>query len=115
MHRAYTFYDIEFQVGMRDADKAKKFEKWLIDKFAREGDVMLSDCDGNHIVNHIDFRGKPCLSFEFVGPDGFKNYLVMCGENVSDMCMCMREFNELVSGTTITFEKEQEDPNIIRW
>ena len=109
MHNCYTFYNIEFQVGMRDA------EKWLIDKFAREDDAMTPEFGGSHVANHIDFRGKPSLSFEFVGRDGFRNYLVMCGENVSDMCMCMREFNELVSGTTITFEKEQENPNIIKW
>ena len=29
MHRAYTFYNIELQVGMRDAEKCKQFEKWL--------------------------------------------------------------------------------------
>lgn len=116
MSNCYTFYNIEFQVEMCDADKVKKFEKWLTDKFAREDDVMLPGFGGNHTVNHIDFRGKPCLSFESVGQDGFKNHLVVCGESVSDMCMCMYKFNELVSGTTITFEKEQEEnSDVIRW
>ena len=115
MHNCYTFYDIELQIGMRDADKAKQFEKWLIDKFAREGDVMLQGLDCSHAVNHIDFRGKPHLSYEFVGPDGFKNYLVMCAENVSDMCACMKEFIKLVDGPSIDLDDQQTDPNVIKW
>lgn len=115
MHRAYTFYDIELQVGMRDAEKCKQFEKWLVDKFTGNSEFALERPDGYHVTKSIDFRNKPHLSYDYVGSDGFRNYLVMCGENVSDMCMCMREFNELVSGTTITFEKEQEDPNVIKW
>lgn len=116
MFRAYTFYNIEFQVCISDAYKTRQFEKWLIKKFVRENDVMHPCLDGAHTVNHIDFRCKPHMSFDFIGPDGFKNSIVMCGESVSDMCMCMREFNELVSGTTITFEKEQEENfDVIRW
>ena len=36
MHRAYMFYNIELQVGMRDAEKCKQFEKWLVNKFATD-------------------------------------------------------------------------------
>ena len=114
MHRAYTFYDIELQVGMRDADKAKKFEKWLVDKFTGNSEFALERPDGYHVTKSIDFRNKPHLSYDYVGPDGFRNYLVMCGENVSDMCTCLKEFIKLVEGR-IEPEKEQEDPNVIRW
>lgn len=115
MHRAYTFYNIELQVGMRDAEKCKQFEKWLADKFAGDGEFFLERPDGFHTRNSIDFRNKPHLSYEFTGPDGFKNYLVMCAENVSDMCACMKEFIKLVDGPMIDLDEQQTDSNVISW
>lgn len=47
--------------------------------------------------------------------DGFRNYLVMCGESVSDMCTCLKEFIKLVEGTTIDVNDQQKDPNTISW
>lgn len=41
MHRTYTFYNIELQVGMRDAEKFKQFEKWLVDKFTCNSEFVL--------------------------------------------------------------------------
>lgn len=115
MHRAYTFYNIELQVGMRDAEKCKQFEKWLVDKFTSNSEFALERLDGYHVTTSIDFRNKPHLSYEFTGPDGFKNYLVMCAENVSDMCTCMKEFIKLVDGPSIDLDDQQTDPNVISW
>lgn len=115
MHRAYTFYNIELQVGMRDAEKFKQFEKWLVDKFTCNSEFALKGPDGYHVTTCIDFRNKPHLSYEFTEPDGFKNYLVMCAENVSDLCTCMKEFIKLVDGQMIDVNDQQKDPNTISW
>lgn len=111
MYRAYTFYDIELQVGMRDVEKCKQFEKWLVDKFAGDSEFARKSSDGFHVSKSIDFRNKPHLHYEFVEPDGFKNYLVMCAENVSDMCTCLKEFIKLVNGLI----EPEKDPNVISW
>lgn len=111
MHRAYTFYDIEFQVGMRDAEKCKQYEQWLVNKFAGDSEFSIEGPDGYHVTKSIDFRNKPHLSYDYVGPDGFRNYLVMCGESVSDMCTCLKEFIKLVEGNT----ESEKDHNVINW
>ena len=115
MHRAYTFYDIELQVGMRDPAKCLQYEQWLVDKFTSNSEFALERPDGYHVTTSIDLRNKPHLSYEFVGPDGFRNYLVMCGESVPDMCTCLKEFIKLVEGTTIDVNDQQKDPNTISW
>ena len=115
MHRAYTFYDIELQVGMHDPAKCLQYEQWLVDKFTGNSEFALERPDGYHVTTSIDFCNKPHLSYEFVGPDGFRNYLVMCGESVSDMCICLKEFIKLVEGTTIDVNDQQTNSNVIRW
>ena len=72
MHRAYTFYDIEFQVGMRDPAQCLQYEKWLVDKFTGHSEFALERPDGYHVTKSIDFRNKPHLSYDYVGPDGKK-------------------------------------------
>ena len=114
MHRAYTFYNIELQVGMRDAEKCLQYEKWLRQIYGNS-EFALERPDCYHVTKSIDFRNKPHLSYEFVGPDGFRNYLVMCGESVSDMCTCMKEFIKLVDGPSIDFDDQQTDHNVISW
>lgn len=112
MHRTYTFYDIEFQVGIQDTDKCEQFEKWLVNKFTGSSEFALKGPDGYHVTTCIDFRNKPHLSYDYVGPDGFRNYLVMCAENVSDMCDSLKEFINVVQGLPAESDK---DPNAISW
>ena len=112
MHRTYTFYDIEFQVGMRDPVKCLQYEQWLVNKFTGNSEFALEGPDGYHVTKSIDFRNKPHLSYDYVGPDGFRNYLVMCAENVTDMCDSLKEFINVVQDLPA---KSDKDPNVISW
>ena len=108
VHRAYTFRDIEFQVGMSDSYKCQKFEDWLVSKLKNVDDVFE---DGIlHCKNHVDFRNKPHMAYDFIAQDGCKNYIVMCGINPKTMYECLTKFMEM-SNEQIPTTTE----NVIKW
>ena len=108
VHRAYTFRSVEFQVGMSDSYKCQKFEDWLVSRLKNADDKFE---DGIlHCKNHIDFRNKPHMAYDFIAPDGCKNYIVMCGESPHVMRDCLLKYMEMTNEQN-TLETE----NTIKW
>lgn len=108
VHRTYTFHSIEFQIGMSNTVACQLFEEWLVFRFKCIDDVFE---DGTlHCVNSIDFRCKPHLAYDFIAPDGSKNYINMCGENPSDLRESLLKFMELSSQQYV-----EHTQDVIKW
>ena len=111
VHRTYTFRTIEFQVGMSSAIACQKYEDWLVSRFKHADDIFE---DGVlHCKNSIDFRGKPHMSYDFIGLDGDKNYINMCSESAFDLRDCLLKFMELSSQQYV--ENNEHIQDTIKW
>lgn len=111
VHRTYTFHSIEFQVGMSSAIACQKYEDWLVSRFKHADDIFE---DGIlHCKNHIDFRNKPHMAYDFIDLDGCKNYITMCGESSSVLRDCLLKFMELSSQQYV--ENNEHVQDTIKW
>ena len=109
-HRAYTFHSITFQLGMSSEIACQKYEDWLVSRFKHADDIFI---EGTlHCKHSIDFCGKPHMSYDFIGLDGCKNYISMCGESALVLHDCLLKFMELSGQQHIENIENIENTNI---